>query len=74
MCEVIPSLPCFHLTFLKLFFWDDFLKLLQGDHSYALNSKKIVDQIWPHMGKFNGPILQQRHQRLVLSLNPQIEK
>jgi hypothetical protein len=33
-----------------------------------------MDERWPHMVEFNGPTLQQRHQRLVLSLNPQIEK
>jgi hypothetical protein len=40
MCEAIPSLPCLHLALLKLFFQDEFLKLLQGDHSYTLHLKK----------------------------------
>jgi len=49
MCEVVPSLLCFNLTLLELFFWNDLFKLVQGDHSYTLDPKKLVDQRWLHM-------------------------
>ncbi len=38
LCEVVPSLSCLCLALLELLLWDDFFKLLQEDHSYALDA------------------------------------
>ncbi len=74
LCEIVPCFFCFHLALFELFFWDDLLKLLQGDHSYASNPKKLMDQRWPHIVELNGLALQQKHQKLALYLNLQFEK
>jgi hypothetical protein len=58
MCEVVPSLFYFRLALLELFFWDDLFELMQWDHSYALNAKKLMDQRLFHMVQFNGCALQ----------------
>jgi hypothetical protein len=58
MCEAVPSFFYLHLALLELFFWDDLFELMQWDHSYALNEKKLVDQRSLHMVQFNGRALQ----------------
>ncbi len=55
LCETIPSLSCLGLALLKLFVCNDLFKLLQGYHSNTLDSKKLMDQRWPHMVQFNEP-------------------
>jgi hypothetical protein len=53
MCETISSLMCLGLTLLEILFRNDLFQQLQGDHSYTLDPKKLMDQRWPHMVQFN---------------------
>jgi hypothetical protein len=46
LCEVVPSFFYICLALLELLFWDYFFKLLQGDHSYALDAKNLMEFTW----------------------------
>jgi hypothetical protein len=46
LCEVVPSLLDFVLTFFKLNIRDDLLKLSQRNCPYKLIAKKIINKKW----------------------------
>ncbi len=52
LCEVVPSLLDFVLTFFKLTIKDDLLQLSQRNCPYRLNAKKIINKRWFHMIHF----------------------